>query len=80
MTLKEVEAMPREVLTPAIVASVLEADPQELRMQARERPELLGFPVICIGTRVKIPKEGFLLYCRGLLGNRQPPAAENTVS
>ena len=80
MTLKEIEAMDREMLSPNIVAAVLKADPQELRMQARERPDLLGFPTICIGSRVRIPKEGFLLYCRGLLGNRQPPAAENTVS
>ena len=80
MTLKEVEAMDREMLSPAIVAAVLNADPQELRMQARERPDLLGFPTICIGSRVKIPKEGFLLFCRGLMGTRQPPAAANTVS
>lgn len=79
MTLKEIEAMDRETLTPAIVGSVLNADPHEIRLQARHRPELLGFPVICVGTRVKIPKEGFLLYCRGLLGNRQPPAANTTV-
>ena len=79
MTLKEIEAMEREMLSPAIVAAVLNADPQELRMQARERPELLGFPTICIGSRVKIPKEGFLSYCRGQLGTRQPPVAANTV-
>ena len=70
MTLKDIEAMDREMLTPNIVAMVLKADPQELRMQARERPDLLGFPTICIGNRVKIPKAGFLAYCQGLLGNR----------
>lgn len=64
MTLAEVEALPREMLTPAIVAQVLECDPQGIRMQARFRPELLGFPAICVGRRVKIPKAGFLDYCR----------------
>jgi len=73
MTLKEVEAMDREMLTPCIVAAVLQSDPQELRMQARERPDLLGFPTICIGNRVKIPKAGFLAYCQGELGNRKGP-------
>ena len=72
MTLKEIESMDREMLTPAIVAAVLGTDQQELRMQARERPDLLGFPTICIGNRVKIPKVGFLAYCRGELGNRKP--------
>lgn len=71
MTLKDIETMDREMLTPNIVAAVLQADPQELRMQARERPDLLGFPTICIGNRVKIPRAGFLAYCRGELGNRK---------
>lgn len=67
MTLAEIEAMDREVLTPTIVASVLNCDPNQLRLQARQRPELLGFPAICIGSRVKIPKAAFLAYCRGLM-------------
>ena len=70
MTLKEIEAMDRQMLTPAIVAPVLGCDQQTLRMQARERPDLLGFPTIIIGNRVKIPKEGFLAYCKGMAGGR----------
>lgn len=74
MTLKDIEAMDREMLSPAIVAPILGCDQQTLRMQARERPDLLGFPTVCIGNRVKIPKAGFLAYLRGELGNRAAPA------
>lgn len=65
MTLKEIEEMERTVLTPAIVAEYLQCDQQTLRLQARLRPDLLGFPVICVGNRVKIPKEPFLAFCSG---------------
>ncbi len=64
MTLAEIESLPQEMLTPAIVAKVLDCDPQGIRMQARFRPDLLGFPTICVKSRVKIPKAGFLDYCR----------------
>lgn len=67
MTLKEVEALPKEYLTVTDVGKVLRADPQELRLQARFRPDLLGFPVIVYKSRVKIPKEAFLKFCRGEL-------------
>ena len=66
MTLKDVEAIDREMLTVTQVAKVLHADPMTIRLQARQRPDLLGFPVIVMGSRVKIPKAGFLNYCRGL--------------
>ena len=65
LTLQDIEEMDRSVLTPAIVADYLQCDQQTLRLQARLRPDLLGFPVICIGNRVKIPKEPFLAFCNG---------------
>ena len=67
LTLKDIEEMDRSVLTPAIVADYLQCDQQTLRLQARLRPDLLGFPAICIGNRVKFPKEPFLAFCRGLM-------------
>lgn len=65
MTLADIEQMEALTLTPAQAAAVLNIDPQSLRLQARHRPELLGFPVICIGSRVKIPREPFLRFLRG---------------
>lgn len=57
MTLSEVERMDAATLTPAQVASVLHSDPQLIRVATRQRPELLGFNVIIVGNRVKIPRE-----------------------
>ena len=71
LTLKDIENMDRSTLTPAIVSSYLGCDQQTLRLQARQRPDLLGFPVVCVGTRVKIPKEPFLAFCRGEIDMRR---------
>lgn len=64
MTLDQLEALPAEVLTCAQVAPVLCANPATLHLQALERPELLGFPVIVAGSRVKIPKRPFIRFMR----------------
>ena len=65
MTLDELEALPKEILTCADVAPILMANPATIHGQAVERPELLGFPVIVAGRRVKIPKAAFLRFMRG---------------
>ena len=65
MTIKEIAALETEVLTPNQVAPVLGVNPQSIRIQAVENPERLGFPVIVIGSRVKIPKWPFLEYMGG---------------
>lgn len=65
LTLDQIEAMTTDVLTPAQVASVLHLDQDTIRGQAREAPWLLGFPVICAGNRVKIPRLPFLRFMRG---------------
>lgn len=64
-TLAEIEALPTEVLFCKHVARVLQADPGTIHAQAMQSPELLGFPVIVTGTRVKIPKTAFLKFMRG---------------
>ena len=65
MTLEEIESMDALTLTPAQVASVLNCDPQVVRISAKNRPDLLGFPVICVGNRVKIPRIPFLRFVKG---------------
>ena len=62
MTLDEIRSSTKEVLTPAEVAEVLGCDPQDIRVQARMAPEKLGFPVIIIKSRTKIPRVPFLRY------------------
>ena len=62
MTLKEIENSSKEVLTCQDVAPVLMCNPATLHMQAMEEPWRLGFPVIVMGRRVKIPRQPFLKY------------------
>ena len=65
-TLDEVEAMDREFLTPEIVAGVIGCDPYSINVQVKTDPTRLGFPASMCGTRVLIPKAGFLRFCRGV--------------
>ena len=65
MTLTDVEAIDRDFLIPSEIAGYLNIDPQKLRDQARKDPSKIGFPVIVIGTRVRIPKAAFIKYMRG---------------
>lgn len=64
-TLKDIEAMDRETLSPRIVAGCMNWDPYTINIQAKQNPASLGFPVILKGTRVLIPKAGFLNFCYG---------------
>lgn len=65
MTLKDIEALPRETISACEAAAVIGCNPQLLRIQARQDPQALGFPVICLPKRVKIPKAGFIAWFRG---------------
>ena len=64
MTLQDIENMNKEYLLATDVAPVLGCDPSDLRAQSQLDPSKLGFPVVVIGTRVKIPKDGFVFYMR----------------
>lgn len=65
MTLAEIEALTTDTITCKQAASVLRSNEQLLRITAREMPERLPFPVIVIGSRVKIPKAAFVSFMRG---------------
>ena len=65
-TLEEIEQSPKTMLTPADVAGFLCCDPYSINRAAKDAPGLLGFPIVVMGTRVRIPKEGFVRFCRGL--------------
>lgn len=64
LTLEQIEALDAEVLTCAQVAPLLASNPATIHGQAMERPELLGFPVIVAGRRVKIPRRPFVRFMR----------------
>lgn len=65
-TLQEIEACGKEVLIPDDVAGYLGCHPHNLRIAAHQAPELLGFPFTIIGTRMKIPREGFVQWAKGI--------------
>ena len=62
MTIQELLQSDQVYLTPADIAPILQCDPQCIRAQAQVNSEKLGFRVIVIGTRVRIPRIPFLQY------------------
>ena len=62
MTLKDLETLTANFLTAAQIAPILGTDPNLIRYQAHNAPQKLGFPVVVIGTRVKIPRMAFLKF------------------
>jgi len=62
MTIEQIIASDKPMLTPTEIAEVVGADPQDIRNQAHNNPAMLGFPVCVIGTRTKIPRVGFLKF------------------
>ena len=63
--LASVKAMTAPTIDPEDAASVLGCSPNSLRQTARQRPELLGFPVIVMGRRVRIPRLPFIQFLEG---------------
>lgn len=72
MTIDEIKNSKKDMLTAADVAGVVGCDPYNIVLQARQDVSThcnsLGFPVIVIGNRVKIPRRAFLEFIgvRGL--------------
>lgn len=62
MTLDEIGRMDKAFLTPAEVAPVLRCDPHCIRVAAKTAPEQLGFPVVRVGARTKVPRIPFLRF------------------
>lgn len=67
MTIQEIKATEKPFLTCADIAPAIGSDPHALRLEARKPNSRLGFPVLLIGTRVKIPTAGFVAWYEGRL-------------
>lgn len=65
MTLEQLKEMDRETITPAIAAGLLGCDPHSIRVAAHTEPESLGFPVVVMGTRTRIPRRAFIRFMEG---------------
>ena len=62
----KIKMMDKLFVTAEEVSPILECNPNDLRGQARDRPDLLGFPVTVYGTRVKIPRLPFIQFVETL--------------
>ena len=62
MTIHDIIDSKKTYLSAADVAYVLQCDPQSIRAQAQEDPSKLGFPIIVIGRRIRIPRTPFLHF------------------
>ncbi len=60
MTYQDMVTSQEAFLTPEDVAEVLGCKPYSINVQAQADPAKLGFPVCVTGTRVRIPRMGFL--------------------
>lgn len=65
MTLDDIEKLDKEVLTPADIAPILECKPYAINVATKDGKNPFPFPIIRMGTRVKIPKRPFIKAMRG---------------
>ena len=71
MTLDEIKSSDKPFLIASDLAAVLESDPNTIRWQAQHAPEKLGFPVVVMKSRVKIPRLPFLEFITSLASVRE---------
>ena len=64
-TLEEIELLPKEMLVPKDVCGILGCNPYAINVATRDSKNPFPFPVIRMGSRVKIPKRLFLKAMRG---------------
>lgn len=64
-TLDEIKALPVEVLLPKHIYKFLGCAQYAINCQAQNDPEKLGYPVSVAGSRVRIPKAGFIAWVEG---------------
>ena len=65
LTLEDIEGMQSNVLTVQQAAAFLCMDPQTIRDQAERDIRSLGFPICKAGHSWKIPRAGFINWCKG---------------
>ena len=66
MTIEDIKKMDKEILKPGDIAPVLGCDPNLIRWQAKQNIKQLGFPASKMGSRIKIPKQGFINWYEGV--------------
>ena len=65
MTLADIETLEKEMLVPSDIAPILGCSPYTINVATRNGKNPFPFPIIRIGTRVRIPKTPFLKAMKG---------------
>ena len=63
--IEAIKALEDVTITPALAAQALGCDPHWIRIMAKTTPEKLGFPVIIIRSRTRIPRIPFIRFMEG---------------
>ena len=63
--LRRIEALPKEMLVPTDICKYLGCSAYTINVATRDGKNPFPFPVIRMGTRVRIPKGPFLRAMRG---------------
>jgi hypothetical protein len=63
--LDRIEALPKEMLVPTDICKYLGCSAYTINVATRDGKNPFPFPVIRLGTRVKIPKAPFIKAMRG---------------
>lgn len=64
-TLAEIKLLDKEMLVPTDIAGYLGCNSGAINTQAQNDPHKLGYPVTVTGSRVRIPKAGFIEWAEG---------------
>lgn len=65
VTLEQIESLQKDMLTPSDIAGYLGCNPYAINVATRDGLNPFPFPIIRMGTRVKIPKIPFIKVMRG---------------
>lgn len=63
--LARIEALPKEMLVPTDIAKYLGCSPYSINVATRDGQNPFPFPIIRMGTRVRIPKMPFIKAMKG---------------
>ena len=64
MTYEQILESKKDFLTPEEVAPVVGCKPHAINVQVKTDASALGFPVCLMGTRVRIPRLGFIHWMK----------------
>lgn len=65
MTLEELERLDKEMLVPKDIAPILGCAPYAINVATQDGKNPFPFPIIRMGTRVRIPKRAFIKAMKG---------------